>query len=506
MVRITKKHGIKPLGWAGSVLCFCALVIAGHSVSSPNNQPVAEIPRVWDEAALHEMEVPLADPSASPVFAPSSYYERIPTLRLFKGHPVYAAGHEPSGYLESLRQSEPEVLFEGPPPTTEDGWIRMGEAVFDAPFVFEQFVRTEDIRSPDFVARTGIPIAKDGSLPYLRYVVRERGKVELGVLSCAMCHTRVMPDGTVIKGAQGNFPFDRAQAFSARRMRVPSEALRAGGLSLFSAPWLKPDPAEPLSSMPAEGILKLLDAIPPGVLARQGSSPFSPPKIPDLIGIKDRKYLDATGLVRHRSIGDLMRYAALNQHMDFSSKYAGFMPDGEPRDPTEETRYSDAQLYALGVYLYSLKPPQNPNPFDDVAARGKAVFESEGCVRCHTPPLYTNNKLTPVEGFEPPEWHAKKFDVLTRGVGTDPFLATKTRRGTGYYKVPSLKGLWYRGPLQHNGAAATLKDWFDPHRLDLDYVPTGFGGEKTGPVKGHPFGLDLSPSDRDALIKFLLTL
>jgi hypothetical protein len=94
-------------------------------------------------------------------------------------------------------------------------------------------------------------------------------------------------------------------------------------------------------------------------------------------------------------------------------------------------------------------------------------------------------------------------------VGTDPTLALKTRRGTGYYKVPSLKGVWYRGPLEHSGSVATLEDWFDPRRLRDDYVPTGFkggGGVKTRAVKGHEFGLKLSAEDRKALIAFLKTL
>jgi hypothetical protein len=34
--------------------------------------------------------------------------------------------------------------------------------------------------------------------------------------------------------------------------------------------------------------------------------------------------------------------------------------------------------------------------------------------------------------------------ILPISVGTDPGLTMKTRRGTGYYKVPSLKGVWYR--------------------------------------------------------------
>ena len=57
----------------------------------------------------------------------------------------------------------------------------------------------------------------------------------------------------------------------------------------------------------------------------------------------------------------------------------------------------------------------------------------------------------------------------------------------------------------HSGWCATLEDWFDPRRINDDYVPTGFRpyGVKTYAVKGHPFGLDLSAADRRALIAFL---
>ena len=91
----------------------------------------------------------------------------------------------------------------------------------------------------------------------------------------------------------------------------------------------------------------------------------------------------------------------------------------------------------------------------------------------------------------------------------DPALALKTRRGTGYYKVPSLKGLWYREMFPHDGSCATLEDWFDPRRVSDDYVPTGFPGPqavKTRAVGGHRFGLNLSSEDRRALIAFLKTL
>ena len=93
-------------------------------------------------------------------------------------------------------------------------------------------------------------------------------------------------------------------------------------------------------------------------------------------------------------------------------------------------------------------------------------------------------------------------------MNTDPGLALTTRRGTGYYKVPSLKGVWYRAPLTHSGAVATLEDWFDPARVLADYIPTGFGGVDGGPrpVRGHSFGLRLSNEDRRAPIPFLRTL
>ncbi len=162
----------------------------------------------------------------------------------------------------------------------------------------------------------------------------------------------------------------------------------------------------------------------------------------------------------------------------------------------------------LALYVYSLQPAPNPNKFEALAAGGQKVFEREGCAMCHTPPLYTNNKLTPAESFTPPPDNFQKYDILPISMGTDPNLTLKTRRGTGYYKVPSLTGVWYGSMFGHRGWCAALEDWFDPRRVRDDYVPTGFRpyGTKSYEVKGHPFGLDLSPEDRKALIAFLKTL
>ena len=214
---------------------------------------------------------------------------------------------------------------------------------------------------------------------------------------------------------------------------------------------------------------------------------YSAPQIPDLIGVRDRRFLDHTGLVKHNEPADLMRYSSLVQDMMGYARYGDHPPMKEPA-PGEGKRYSDAQLYALTMYLYTLEPPANPNQRNEQTTHGAKVFTTSGCPACHTPPLYTNNKLVPVDGFEAPaaDW------VSEKGVGTDPRYALGTKKGTGYYKVPSLLGVWYRGPFEHNGSVAALEDWFDSSRL--------------AQTPGHRFGLDLSAEDKEALIAFLRTL
>jgi hypothetical protein len=450
-------------------------------------------------------------------------------MKIYRSYPIYAPGREPVGYMERLNWVEPQVIFDASQLRTKEDWRRAGELVFDAPIQYDAgaIISSALVRDPEWYKQAGVPVTSEGLMPFARYVIRKKGVVEVGSLSCAMCHTRAMPDGSVIKGAQGNYPFDRGIAYSSRRaIQTRKEnkvaALGRGTTSfLFGAPWIKPDPLKKYERLSLAEMNSLREAIPPGVLARHGASVFSPVQIPDLIGVRERRYLDRTGLVRHRSIGDLMRYAALNQGGDDFSDYGGFVPvklfsPNLPDPATLDTatagiqraRYSDEQLYALAVWLYSLKPPPNPNRPNAQSRRGQKVFEREGCGGCHSPPLYTNNRLTPATGFAPPPEHPDRLDILPVSVGTDPELALRTRRGTGYYKVPSLKGVWYRGPFEHNGSVATLQDWFDSARLRDDYVPTGWRGHgvKTRPVKGHEFGLKLTPEDKEAVITFLKML
>src|SRR5262249_37313528 len=67
----------------------------------------------------------------------------------------------------------------------------------------------------------------------------------------------------------------------------------------YGAPWIHSDPAADFLGSIDE-MIGSWEAIPPGVLPREGSSHRYPPQIPDLIGLKDRRYLDHTGLVGFR--------------------------------------------------------------------------------------------------------------------------------------------------------------------------------------------------------------
>ena len=379
----------------------------------------------------------LASPDHTPTHVSHDYYYALPERALFKSYPIYHPDREPAGYLDHLLSLEPERIFDPRELKTDADWIAAGQLVFEMPIDYgSPTISLADSRDSGWYADHSMPVMADGTMPFARYVVREKGKVEVGNLSCAMCHTRVMPDGSAIQGAQGNFPFDHV--FAAAIPSIPAPVVPLVFKTLVATPWDAAVTAR-LGSMSPADFQQALAAVPPGVLVRQGTSLFAPPAIPDLIGLRDRRYLDKTGLGRHR---------------------------------------------------------------------GVAVFAASGCSACHTPPLYTANKLVPADGFTPPADHRTRYDILDVRVGTDPTLTMTTRRGTGYYKIPSLKGVWYRGPFEHSGSVATLDDWFDPRRVRDDYVPTGHRppGAKTRAVPGHRFGLNLSPSDRAALIAFLRTL
>lgn len=524
------KPSLRWLALIGALACLPMLLQAATGAGQPAAAPpaaapatapapTAGIPKVWNEAALQAQDVPLIKPEASARYiVDADFYYRIPVRRLWKSYPVYHPAKEPPAYLDGLDKAEPEeVVIDPARMKTPEDWIRAGEQVFEAPIYYEGQDGIDKLHYSKRYAATGLPVTRDGVMPFNRYFVTKKGRVLLGQFSCSMCHTRVMPDGSVIVGAQGNMPLERMEAYdrqaeAAKRTADAAkflEELHDFAKGAFAAPWLAQDPNARYVKLSFDEIQALWRAIPPGVQARFATSVWNPVQVPDLIGLQDRRYFDHTGLSRHRSVVDLMRYAVVNQGGFLFAVHGDFKFNDTLPPPEMMRRYSDEQLYALALYLYSLKPPDNPHRLDAQAGRGKLVFEREGCGRCHTPPLYTNNKLTPVDGFEVSANHPDRQSIVDFSLGTDPGLALATRRGTGFYKVPSLKGLWYRGPLQHSGQVASLEEWFDPRRLQPDFVTQGgfrLPGAASAAVRGHEMGLRLAPQERQDLIAFLRTL
>lgn len=120
---------------------------------------------------------------------------------------------------------------------------------------------------------------------------------------------------------------------------------------------------------------------------------------------------------------------------------------------------------AIAAWLWSLA---DALPEPPVEGHGADVF-ADACARCHD----HDHLADPVP-----------VDV----VGTDSAATDSPTRGTGHYRVPSLRGVATRGPFLHDGSMPSLDHLWDEQRA------------------GHRFGEDLPPEDQDALLDYLRAL
>ena len=143
-----------------------------------------EIPKTWDNAAIPTLEIPLANPSASPIHVSSEYYYRIPVRPIYKSYTVFTPVHERPGYIDSLLHQEPVVLWDdtghAPPLNTEADWIRAGEMVFDAAVVYDGITTAADVQKPDWYTKTGVLLASEGVMPFLPVCYSSGGQTGAG--------------------------------------------------------------------------------------------------------------------------------------------------------------------------------------------------------------------------------------------------------------------------------------------------------------------------------------
>jgi hypothetical protein len=213
------------------------------------------------------------------------------------------------------------IVFDASTLRTKDNWIRAGEAVFnDSPSPVP--TGPEGFQLPSGISLT---VTREGIIPTDRYVIRNRGLIEQSTgVSCAACHTRVLPDGAALIGGQIDFAVYPAFAIPLKRAdSAPEAARRIRDLDWITsgAPWITP--RTEFEKLTNQELAARYDAMPAGVLERQGTSSAFPVRVPSLIGIEDIKYLDATGLVLFLSSGSILtRDARISTSASAHRKYA----------------------------------------------------------------------------------------------------------------------------------------------------------------------------------------
>lgn len=495
--------------------CVHAVTIVGRVQS--------EVPRIWVDEALKDWATPIAALKVRPGHYSAAEYYSAPSDNL-QTYPVYQLDREPAGYWDQLRKHQPRPLVDAAAMRTPADWIAAGARAFLELDAIEG--RTSNpaildrVRGPGGLQ--GLPTLADGTVVGLRWVVTKAG-VQLSAGACVNCHFQVRPDRTLdVPGPAGPPPPDlpgfAPGALGPLPASLATAAIQAFYLGeppamaiwrQFTVPW-GPDPrVERLRTAPAAELRATMAGATAGfgMFPRAHASPYAAPKIPDLTLLRYYRYLDATGTHRLRGPEDVARYVALVTGADS-------MDFGPHRILTDEqrrmrVRSADEVLYAIGVYLLSLEPPKNPDPQPPaLVAAGGSLFKEEGCIRCHTPPNYTSGKLTLAAGFEPPADHPDATWIEPRTVETDPTLALKTRKGTGFYKIPSLRGVWRRPRLLHDASVGSLEEMFDRGRLEPTHLVGGAKGlaEPRRAIPGHRFGLFISAEEKKALIAFLRSL
>ena len=482
------------------LLCACAAALAQ-----------TEAPRIWDDKALNDWATPIAALNVRPGHYTAAEYYTVPADNL-KTYPVFHPDKEPPGYWEWLQKQKSEPLVDAGKIRTREDWISAGKVAFES--LDNVNFRTSDPekirRARDVKSYEGVWTQQDGSLLYQRWVVTPTG-IQLSMSGCTGCHARVLPDGQVLWAASqvtppgGNRTYIAVGVFNEGRA-FQGDSPGVTSWRQFTTPW-DPDPRVEKLRDVTEAELREIRRGTWGTATRIHGSPFMATKIPDLHTVRFSRYMDASATHRLRGPEDIGRYAAFVTTADPMEFGPHKILKAENR--IIPYRYADEVLYAIGMYLMSLEPPKNPAPPSaERVERGRRVFQREGCGNCHTPPNYTSGMLTPASGYVVPSDHPYKKDIVRVSVGTDSGLALKTRKGTGFYKIPSLRGLWYRPLLLHDGSVASLEEMFNPDRLEAEYVPGGWKGPGVTKraVPGHPFGLGLPADEKSALLDFLRSL
>lgn len=89
-----------------------------------------DIPKAWDDQEVAGLETPFAQRDRSPRYISAEEYYKLKPRSIYRSYPAYAAGREPAGYREWLKQREPEIIFDPSKLRTKADWIAAGKNRF----------------------------------------------------------------------------------------------------------------------------------------------------------------------------------------------------------------------------------------------------------------------------------------------------------------------------------------------------------------------------------------
>ena len=229
-----------------------------------------------------------------------------------------------------------------------------------------------------------------------------------------------------------------------------------------------------------------------------------------------------------------------NTSVDERNRSAAFGTGAYP--PTLDRDY----LHWVESWLLDAKPPKYPYSIDQgLAAQGAQVYASL-CAECHGKNGHEFHQgegklgtVTSIQYIGTDRWRLDSYtydlaanqNLLYAGYGDERF--SHFRKTYGYANMP-LDGIWLRAPYLHNGSVANMRellepavkrtkvfyrgnDVYDPANLGfVDNVAevggrkyfrydTGVRGNGNQGHEGKPYGTELSPADKNALIEYLKT-
>src|SRR5437016_1697641 len=167
-----------------------------------------EAPRFWNDRDLADWAAPIVGVDVRPGHYSEQEYYEAPEFELIRTYPVYPPDKQPPQYWETLQRKKPERIIE-PGARTEAEWIAAGKRVFtelDMPVYRNYDPRAAAIfRSREqFVQRGGLAL-QQFAMRGMRWAPTAKG-LALATQDCAVCHARIMQDGSMLDGAPLNPP------------------------------------------------------------------------------------------------------------------------------------------------------------------------------------------------------------------------------------------------------------------------------------------------------------